>query len=334
MAKKITAYKAFNADWTCRNFQYEVGKTYTHDGPVEMCESGFHACVHPLDVLNYYPAAGSRFALVEMLDATGGKAGDTKICGAEITIKAEIHIHEMVAAAVKHVFDAAKWVKKSTTTGYRGAASATGDSGAASATGYKGAASATGRRGAASATGDSGAASATGYSGAASATGVSGAASATGVSGAASATGVSGAASATGVSGAASATGYRGAASATGDSGAASATGYRGAASATGDSGAASATGYRGAASATGDSGAASATGYKGAASATGVSGAAMSSGYAGRVMGAEGCALFLVERNLSDVIVAVWAGIAGQDGIKPDVWYTLQNGKPVEVVG
>jgi hypothetical protein len=217
MAEKITAYKAFNADLTCRGFQYEVGKTYTHNGPAEICVSGFHACVHPLDVLNYYPAAGSRFALVEMLDVTGGKDGDTKICGTEITIKAEIHIHEMVSAAVKHVFDAAKWVKKSTTTGYRGAASATG---------------------------------------------------------------------------------------------------------------------YSGAASATGDSGAASATGYRGAASATGDSGAAMSSGYAGRVMGAEGCALFLVERNLSDVIVAVWAGIAGQDGIKPDVWYTLQDGKPVEVVG
>jgi hypothetical protein len=315
MAEKITAYKAFNADLTCRGFQYEVGKTYTHDGPVEMCASGFHACLHPLDVLNYYPAAGSRFALVEMLNATGGNEGSTKICGAEITIKAEMHIHEMVAAAVKHVFDAAKWVKKNTTTGDSGAASATGDSGAASATGDSGAASATGNRGAASATGDSGAASATGYSGAASATGYSGAASATGDSGAA---------SATGNRGAASATGNRGAASATGDSGAASATGY---------SGAASATGYSGAASATGNRGAASATGHSGAASATGHSGAAMSSGYAGRVMGAQGCALFLVERDLSDVIVAVWAGIAGQDGIKPDVWYTLQDGKPVEVV-
>ncbi|HLG99809.1 MAG TPA: hypothetical protein VKX49_26100, partial [Bryobacteraceae bacterium] len=62
----------------------------------------------------------------------------------------------------------------------RGAASATGWSGAASATGASGAASATGWSGAASATGASGAASATGWSGAASATGASGAASAPG----------------------------------------------------------------------------------------------------------------------------------------------------------
>ncbi len=48
--------------------------------------------------------------------------------------------------------------------------------------------------------------------------------------------------------------------------------------------------------------------------------------------MGADGNALFLVERDGEYKIVAVWAGIAGQDGIKPNVWYTLRDGKPVEV--
>jgi hypothetical protein len=148
------------------------------------------------------------------------------------------------------------------------------------------------------------------------------------------ATGYQGAASATGYQGAASATGYQGAASATGDQGAASATGYQGAASATGTRGAASATGTRGAASATGYQGAASATGYQGAASATGDQGAAMSSGFEGKVSGVEGNALFLVERTeWNGPIVAVWAGIAGKDGIKPNTFYTLRNGKPVEVL-
>lgn len=45
---KVIAYKGFNPDWTCNPngvaFQYEVGKTYTHDGKVEACASGFHAC--------------------------------------------------------------------------------------------------------------------------------------------------------------------------------------------------------------------------------------------------------------------------------------------------
>jgi hypothetical protein len=94
----------------------------------------------------------------------------------------------------------------------------------------------------------------------------------------------------------------------------------------------ASATGYQGAASATGTRGAASATGDQGAASATGYQGAASATGYAGKVSGVEGNALFLVERDGDYNIVAVWAGIAGRDGIKPNTWYTLQGGKPVEV--
>ena len=133
MSKKtVTAYKGFNRDWTCRGFQYEVGKTYEHDGEVETCRSGFHACTHPLDVFGYYPPGTSRFALVELAGEQASDDGDSKVAAAQITIKAELHISEMVEAAVRHVFDAAKWLKKSAATGYRGAASATGYRGAAS----------------------------------------------------------------------------------------------------------------------------------------------------------------------------------------------------------
>jgi hypothetical protein len=315
-SEQVISYKGFDKDFSCRGFKFEIGGSYTHEGPVVACESGFHACEHPLDIFNYYAPAESRFARVVQSGELSRHEGDTKIASGKITIEAEIKLPEIIAAAVKWVFDRAKPEGTSS--------HAVGTSGAASATGYSGAASATGYRGAASATSDSGAASATGTSGAASATGYSGAASATGDSGAASATGYRGAASATGDSGAASATGYRGAASATGTSGAASATG---------DSGAASATGTSGAASATGTSGAASATGYRGAASATGTSGAASATGYRGRAMGKEGCALFLIYHEVwNGPIIHVWAGIVGQNGIKPEVWYVLgADGQPVE---
>ena len=91
------------------------------------------------------------------------------------------------------------------------------------------------------------------------------------------------------------------------------------------------ATGDYGAASATGDYGAASATGENGAASATGDCGAASATGYKGKVSGSDGNALFLVERDEYGVIVSVWAGIVGRDGIKPDTFYTLTGSKPVE---
>lgn len=40
----MKAYKVFNPDWTCRGFQYEIGKTYVHNGDISMCQAGFHAC--------------------------------------------------------------------------------------------------------------------------------------------------------------------------------------------------------------------------------------------------------------------------------------------------
>ncbi|HBG3651738.1 TPA: pentapeptide repeat-containing protein [Clostridioides difficile] len=50
----IEGYKVFNPDWTCRNFKYEVGKTYEHDGDIEVCEAGFHFCQKVIDCFNYY----------------------------------------------------------------------------------------------------------------------------------------------------------------------------------------------------------------------------------------------------------------------------------------
>jgi len=120
---------------------------------------------------------------------------------------------------------------------------------------------------------------------------------------------------------------------ASGDQGAATASGTRGAATASGDQGAATASGYQGAATASGYQGAATASGYQGAATASGYQGAATASGYAGKVSGTDGNALFLVERDDSYNIVAAWAGIVGRDGIKADTFYTLQDGKPIEVL-
>ncbi len=120
------------------------------------------------------------------------------------------------------------------------------------------------------------------------------------------------------------ATGEQGAASATGEQGAASATGFRGAALATGNHGAASATGNQGAALATGNQGAA--------ASATGAESVAIASGSGGMASASAGCAIFLVRRDDDYRITHVFASKVGENGIRPDVFYTLDEfGKPVE---
>ena len=220
----VISYKGFDNVWKCRDFQYEVGKTFTHDGSVNACESGFHACEYPLDVFEYYPPAGSRFAVVKQYGELSRHDVDSKVASKSISIMAAISISGLVESAIEYTSRRCKPIDPESP------ASATGTQGAASATGYKGAASATGTQGAASATGDYGAASAAGYKGAASATGYKGAASAAGDKGAASATGYKGAASATGDQGAALATGDHGAASATGKASVAAATGLNGSA--------------------------------------------------------------------------------------------------------
>ena len=193
----VISYKGFDNVWKCRDFQYEVGKTFTHDGSVNACESGFHACEYPLDVFEYYPPAGSRFAVVKQYGELSRHDVDSKVASKSISIMAAISISGLVESAIEYTSRRCKPIDPespasatgdhgaASATGTQGAASATGDYGAASAAGIKGAASAAGIKGAASATGDYGAASATGYKGAASATGKASVAAATGLNGSA-----------------------------------------------------------------------------------------------------------------------------------------------------
>ena len=171
MSEPIIAYKGFDKDMKCRGFQYAEGETY-HEDKAELCNSGFHACTMPLDVIGYYPPGnGSIYRMVELDEVCDEKSNDSKICAKTIKIGAEIGIPGLVKAQIEWVKDTIGFDEKIKKAKESPDKHATGDQGAASATGIRGAASATGDQGAASATGDQGAASATGYQGAASATG-------------------------------------------------------------------------------------------------------------------------------------------------------------------
>ena len=74
------------------------------------------------------------------------------------------------------------------------------------------------------------------------------------------------------------------------------------------------------------------ATGLRGAASATGKYCVAMTTGFSGSVMGDIGNAIVCVERRYNGEIAAILAGIVDGETLKPGVWYTVENGRWVEV--
>ena len=154
----MKAYKGFNRDMTCRDFQFEAGKTYEEEN-AKLCDSGFHACVDPLDCFNYYYPGQSVYREVELDDNGERHTDDSKVCGKKITIGAEIGLPGIIKAHFDYVKSNCTMERtdpKQATAGDFGAATA-GNRGAATA-GYSGAATA-GNCGAATA-GDRGAATA------------------------------------------------------------------------------------------------------------------------------------------------------------------------------
>ena len=151
--EKIKAYKGFNTDLTCRDFQYEVGKEYEQKGKIEVCENGFHACENPMDVFGYYPPNNSRYCEVEQSGIIGRSLD--KIASSKIRIQCEIGLSGIIQAGVKFILDKVNWKNdNATNTGNRSVATNTGYCSAATNTGYCSAATNTGDRSAATNTGD------------------------------------------------------------------------------------------------------------------------------------------------------------------------------------
>ena len=91
----LKGYKVFNPDWTCRNFKYEVSKTYEQQGNLRVCGNGFHFCVKASDCFNYYKF-DSNNKVAEII-AHGEVASDgDKSCTNKIEIVREIPWQELL----------------------------------------------------------------------------------------------------------------------------------------------------------------------------------------------------------------------------------------------
>ncbi len=146
MTKEIVTFKGFNKDLTCRDFQFAIGETFHHDGKVEACGSGFHACECPFDVFRYYPPAESRYAETISFGVTDHEErGDTKIASASITIKAELTLPQFIQRGIEWIWSKIdKSLEQQIMTGNRSAATNTGNQSAATNTGDWSAATNTG----------------------------------------------------------------------------------------------------------------------------------------------------------------------------------------------
>ena len=110
---KMTGYKGFDKDLKCRDFQFEVGKEYEHDGKVKLCKSGFHFCENPQGVFGHYaPGNGSRFAVVEADEVSDERESDSKRVAKKLKIKSEISVFEMCRIAVDVFFENFGFKKK------------------------------------------------------------------------------------------------------------------------------------------------------------------------------------------------------------------------------
>ena len=132
-----TAYKGFDKDLKCRNFQFEIGKEY-EEPKAKACECGFHASEYPLDVFSYYPPATSRYCQVEQSGDIDNSESD-KTSSTKIKIGAELNIAGLVKAAIEYTRsrctnECNSEPGKPATAGYAGAATA-GNRGAATSRG-------------------------------------------------------------------------------------------------------------------------------------------------------------------------------------------------------
>ncbi|EIX3214274.1 hypothetical protein MKB36_004334 [Salmonella enterica] len=298
MTKEIVTFKGFNKDLKCRGFQFAIGETFHHDGKVEACGSGFHACECPFDVFSYYPPAESRYAETISFGITDSEeGGDTKIASSSITIKDELTLPQFIQRGIEWIWSKIdKSLEQQIMCGNRSAATNTGNRSAATNTGDQSAATNTGYQSAATNTGDWSAATNTGNRSAA---------------------------TNTGDRSAATNTGYQSAATNTGDRSAATNTGYQSAATNTGNRSAATNTGDRSAATNTGDRSAAEVSGSQSVAASLGIEGKARAS---------EGGAIVLCYRDEDGELIHIRASKVGENGIMPNTWYQLdKDGEFVE---
>ena len=92
---EVKGYKVFNPDWTCRGFQYEVGKIFEEDVKPSCCDRGFHFCEKAADCFSYY-SFNSENKVAEVIALGEVDTDGEKSCTNKIQIVREIPWQELL----------------------------------------------------------------------------------------------------------------------------------------------------------------------------------------------------------------------------------------------
>ena len=93
----MRGYKVFNPDWTCRGFQYEIGKKYEMEETPVICERGFHFCEKVADCFEYYRFdSNNKVAEIEAFGELDFEEDGNKHCTNKIKIIRELNWHEVL----------------------------------------------------------------------------------------------------------------------------------------------------------------------------------------------------------------------------------------------
>ena len=106
---RMKGYKAFDTNWRCRDFQYEIGKTYElpEGQTLQIGKCGFHFCKNPIDVFANYPLTGTLIAEVEALGNIQHEG--IRFCTDKIKIVREFTLDELQLLFLKSSFNSSSF---------------------------------------------------------------------------------------------------------------------------------------------------------------------------------------------------------------------------------
>ena len=114
----MKGYKAFLSDMTTKhgdNTVYEVGKTYTVEGEVRICENGYHFCKKCVDVYDYY----SKPCRICEVSVTGAvQTQGNKSVGRRLKILRELTADEISSLCNSGDWNSGDWNSGNRNSGY------------------------------------------------------------------------------------------------------------------------------------------------------------------------------------------------------------------------